>query len=190
MMTDQNNRYRRIVVPATIAVLAMAMVGVVLLSPISVLGQNSTNTTNMNPQTRPTITGSVNVQNAINDFLKNNVKVSFSDAANTAKAQVPNGVVVEGRLSDVHGFLAYTFSVVNYDGGTMKIVIVDAGNGQVLFTSNDLPLHIGGIGGSILGGGADWGGLHHHNFGMSSKNLSSGMTLSGGSSDIAGIQSA
>ena len=39
----------------------------------------------------------------------------------------------------------------------MKIAIVDAGNCQLLFTSNDLPLHIGGTGGTFLGGGAGWG---------------------------------
>lgn len=189
-MTDQINQNKKIVVPAALAVLAVAIVGVVVLSPISVLAQNSTNTTNNNAQTVPNITGSVSIRNATNEFVKNNVKVSFSDAANTAKAQVTNGVIVGGRLSDVQGFLAYTFSVANYDGGTMKLVIVDAGNGQVLYTSNDLALYNGGIGGGCPGGGAGWSGAHHHNFDMSSKNLSYGTTFSGSSSDISGTTSA
>src|SRR5919199_1034430 len=145
MMTDRKSLNNKVVVPAAVvAMLAVAMVGVIVLSPMSVLAQNSTNTTtNNNALTAPNINGSVSIRNATNDFVKNNVRVSFTDAANTAKGQVPNGVIVGGRLSDVQGFLAYTFSIANYDAGTMKIVIVDAGNGQVLYTSNDLPLNNG-----------------------------------------------
>jgi uncharacterized membrane protein YkoI len=190
MMTDQKSLNKKVVVPAVVAVLAAAMIGVIVLSPMSVLAQNFTNTTNnTNALTAPNINGSVSIQNAINDFMKNNVKVPFTDAANTAKGQVPNGVVLGGRLSGVQGFLAYTFSVANYDAGTMKIVIVDAGNGQVLYTSNDLPLYNGGIGGGCPGV-AGLGGLHHHAFGMYSKNPSNGMTSSGSTSGIAGITSA
>jgi hypothetical protein len=57
------------------------------------------------------------------------------------------------------------------DEGIMKVVSVDAGNGQVLYTSNDLTLHNGGISGGCPGGGAGWGGTHHHSFDMNSKNL-------------------
>jgi hypothetical protein len=189
MMTDQKSLNKKVVVLAAVAVLAVAMVGVIVLSPMSVLAQNSTNTTNNNALTAPNINGSVSIQNAINDFVKNNVKVTFTDAANTAKGQVPNGVVVGGRLSDVQGFLAYTFSVANYDAGTMKIVIVDSGNSQVLYTSNDLPVYTGGIGGGCPGG-AGWGGMHHHGFGMYSKNTSNGTISSRSTSGIAGIISA
>jgi uncharacterized membrane protein YkoI len=190
MMTDQKSLNKKVVVPAAvIALLAVAMVGVIVLSPMSVLAQNSTNTTNNNPLTLPNINGSVSIQNAINDFAKNNVKVTFTDAANTAKGQVPNGVVVGGRLSDAQGFLAYTFNVANYDAGTMKIVIVDVGNGQVLYTSNDLPLYNGGIEGGCPGG-AGWDGMHHRGFGMYSKNPSNGTTSSRSISGIAGITSA
>jgi uncharacterized membrane protein YkoI len=189
MMTDQKRLNKKVVVPAAVAVLAVAMVGVIVLSPMSVLAQNSTNATNNNALTAPNINGSVSIQNATNDFVKNNMKITFIDAANTAKGQVPNGVVVGGRLSDVQGFLVYSFSVANYDAGTMKIVIVDAGNGQALYTSNDLPLYNGGIGGGCPGG-AGWGGMHHHGFDMYSKNPSNGTTSSGSTSDIARITSA
>src|SRR6266511_2942270 len=189
MMTDQKSLNKKVVVLAAVAVLAVAMVGVIVLSPMSVLAQNSTNTTNNNALTAPNINGSVSIQNATNDFVKNNVKVTFTDAANTAKGQVPNGVVVGSRLSDVQGFLAYTFSVANYGAGTMKIVIVDAGNSQVLYTSNDLPVYTGGIGGGCPGG-AGWGGMHHHGFGMYSKSKSNGTISSRSTSGIACIISA
>jgi uncharacterized membrane protein YkoI len=191
MMTDRKSLNNKVVVPAAVvAMLAVAMVGVIVLSPMSVLAQNSTNTTtNNNALTAPNINGSVSIRNATNDFVKNNVRVSFTDAANTAKGQVPNGVIVGGRLSDVQGFLAYTFSIANYDAGTMKIVIVDAGNGQVLYTSNDLPLNNGGIGGACLGS-AGWSGMHHHGLGMYLKNPNNGMTPSRSINGIAGITSA
>jgi uncharacterized membrane protein YkoI len=189
MMTDRKSLNKKVVVPAAVALLAVAMVGVIVLSPMSVMAQNSTNANN-NELTAPNINGSVSIQNATNDFVKNNVKVTFTDAANLAKGQVPNGVLVGGRLSDVQGFLAYTFSIANYDSGTMKMVIIDAGNGQVLYTSNDLPLYNGGIEGGRCPGGAGWGGTHHHGFGMYSENPNKGTTPSSGFSGIPGITSA
>jgi uncharacterized membrane protein YkoI len=200
MMTDQKSLNKKVAATAVATVLAIAAVGLVVLSPLSVLGQNSTNTTttttanNNNLTTTPTIapniTGSVNIQKAINDFLKNNVKVTFADAANIAKGQVPNGVVVAGGFSDVHGFLTYTFGVAKFDAGTMKMVIVDAGNGQVLLTSNDFPLHHGGLLGGGPGGGAGWGTMHHHGLDMCSKNPSNGMTSGTTTSTSAGVVSA
>ena len=197
-MTDQKSLNKKVAVTAVATVLAIAVVGLVVLSPLSVLGQNSTNTTttttNNNLTTTPTIapniTGSVNIQKAINDFLKNNVKVTFADAANMAKGQVPNGVVVGGGLSDVHGFLAYTFGVANFDAGTMKMVIVDAGNGQVLLASNDFPLHHGGLLGGGPGGGAGWGTMQHHGLSMYSQNPSNGMMSGTTTSTSAGVVSA
>jgi uncharacterized membrane protein YkoI len=117
-----------------------------------------TNQTNAIPQLK----GSVSIQNATNDFVKNNAKVSLADAANTAKGQVANGIVIRGGLSEVQGYLTYVFKVGNYDAGTMKMVIVDAGNGKVLYTSNDMPLYNGGIGGGF---GCEGGFGHHRHFG-------------------------
>jgi uncharacterized membrane protein YkoI len=117
-----------------------------LLVP-QLMNQASAQSANNQTGTAPQLKGSVSIQNATNDFVKNNVKVSFTDAANTAKAQVANGVITGGRLSVTQGYLAYTFRVANYDTGIMKVVIVDAGNGSVLYTSDDMPLYNGGIGG-------------------------------------------
>jgi len=126
-------------------------------------------------QTSPQLKGSVSIQNATNDFVKNNVKVAFNDAANTAKGQVDNGVVTGGRLSVVQGYLAYTFQVANYDAGTMKVVVVDAGNGSVLYTSDDMPLYNGGIGGYCGHHGGF--GMYGHSWNGMGKSGTSGMTL-------------
>lgn len=43
--------------------------------------------------------------------------------------------MVAGRLGITQGYLVYTFHVLNGGNETMSKVIVDAGNGQVLHTS-------------------------------------------------------
>ena len=157
---------RQVVVLTGIAVVAAALVG--LLAPYlmdqasaqssgnnqTASSSSTTNQTNAPPQ----IKGSISIRNATSEFIKNNVKVSFVDAANTAKGQVTNGMITGGRLSVTQGFLTYTFSVANPDSSMMKIVVVDAGNGKVLYTSNDFPLFNGGLGGF----GCSGHGNHHH----------------------------
>ncbi len=159
----------QVVMLAGIAVVAAAFAGLFvpyLIDQASAQSANS-NQTNTSPsgtnQTNviPQLKGSVSIQNATNALVKSNIKVSFADAANTAKGQVTNGVVVGGQLSEVQGYLTYVFRVANYNAGTMKIVIVDAGNGKVLYTSNDLTLYNGGLGGGF-GCGGGYGFRHHH----------------------------
>jgi uncharacterized membrane protein YkoI len=167
---------RQVVVLAGIAVVTAALVG--LLAPYimdqasaQTTGNNQTAPSSTTNQTNaPQIKGSISIRNATNDFVKNNVKVSFVDAANTAKGQVTNGIVLGGRLSITQGFLTYTFKVANLDSSMMKIVVVDAGNGKVLYTSNDLPLFNGGLGGF----GCSGHGTHHH-FGGFGQGFKDGM---------------
>jgi uncharacterized membrane protein YkoI len=81
------------------------------------------------------LTGSVNVKEAMKNFIKENQKVTFSQASQTAQSEINNGTVVAGRLGITQGYLVYTFLVLNGGNETMSKVIVDAGNGQVLHTS-------------------------------------------------------
>ena len=166
----------------TLAILAVTMcTAAVLLAEQPALAQSSSNNTGTTSSTTPTIKGSVSISNATNAFVKANVKVDFNTAATTAKAQVTNGAIVSGRLSDVQGYLVYTFRVANYDAGTYKVVVVDAGNGQVLYTSSDMTLYNGGIGGGCHHsgyGGFGWG--QHANSGSStSSGTTSGTSGSG-----------
>ena len=105
------------------------------------------------------IKGSVSLQNATNDFVKNNVKIPFATGANTAQSQVSNGVVVGGKLAEVQGYLVYVFNVADYNDGTLRVVIVDAGNGSVLYTSQAMTLYYGWING---GYGGEYKRHHHH----------------------------
>lgn len=88
----------------------------------------------------PEINGSVSIVNETIDFINENVRVSFAAAAETAQSQVPDGRVFGGYLGVVQGYLVYKFFVVNTANQTGYLVIVDAGNGEVLHTSEGRPL--------------------------------------------------
>jgi uncharacterized membrane protein YkoI len=83
----------------------------------------------------PQINGSVNVANETSNFINENVKVPFVAAAQTAQGQVTNGSVFGGHLGVIQGYLVYKFFVADTANQTGHLVVVDAGNGNVLYTS-------------------------------------------------------
>ena len=91
-------------------------------------------------QGMPQINGSVSVANETSNFINENVKVPFVTAAQTAQGQVTNGTVLGGHLGVVQGYLVYTFFVANTANQTGHLSIIDAGNGEVLYTSEGQPL--------------------------------------------------
>lgn len=115
----------------------------------------------------PQINGSVSIANQTSNLINENVKVSFVTAAETAQGQVDNGRVIGGHLSVIQGYLVYTFFVTNTANQTGHITIVDAGNGDVLYTSEGQPLGSFGVpyghwGGHGFGG---WHGQDKQGFG-------------------------
>lgn len=76
----------------------------------------------------PEINGTINAGEEILSM----VNVNFVDAANTA-SEAGNGHVIGGSLSIEQGYVVYTFRVIS--GDLEKTVVVDAGNGEVLHTS-------------------------------------------------------
>lgn len=101
------------------------------------------------------IQGSINVP----QMVLSSVKVNFADAANTAAKQVSNSQVLAGALTVKQGSLVYAFKVTN--GTSLFSVIVDAGTGQALMTSQGHPFYsIGSFGG--MGGH----GFRGHGFAM------------------------
>ncbi len=131
-----NNSYLRksIVIPAV----AVAAVLIAALAAGTAFAQEQQSTS----QTMSGIKGSVDVRGTMQNYIKDNLKVSFASAANTAAAQFENGTVVSGNLGIVQGYLVYKFTIVDPDTHTGHMVVVDAGNGQVLYTSGDM--HMGG----------------------------------------------
>lgn len=107
----------------------------------------------------PQINGSVSLANEASNFINENVKVSFVAAAQTAQGQVTNGTVLGGHLGVVQGYLVYTFFVSDIGNQTGHLVIVDAGNGNVLYTSEGQSF--GSFGHPMMFG--PWGG--HGGFG-------------------------
>jgi hypothetical protein len=119
----------------------------------------------------PQINGSVSLANEASNFINENVKVSFVAAAQTAQGQVTNGTVLGGHIGIVQGYLVYTFFAADAANQTGHLVVVDAGNGHVLYTSEGKslgsfgnPMMFGAWGGH--GGFGEWHGLgNQHRFG-------------------------
>ena len=121
-----------------------------------------------------TIQGSVNLP----QMILSSVKTSFTTAATTAQGQVTNGQVLSGGLRVIHGSVVYAFKVTN--GTSVFSVIVDAGNGQVLKTSQGHPLTLA----SLLGMG---GGMRMHgHMGMHPGGWSKTQTQNGANSGSSG----
>jgi hypothetical protein len=119
----------------------------------------------------PQINGSVSLANEASNFINENVKVPFVAAAQTAQGQVTNGTVLGGHIGIVQGYLVYTFFAADAANQTGHLVVVDAGNGHVLYTSEGQslgsfgnPMMFGAWGGH--GGFGEWHGLgNQHRFG-------------------------
>src|SRR6185503_11706927 len=138
--------------------MVVGIVAVIMsVTAILMVQSASAQTSNQTSTKIPDIKGSVSIDNATNQFLEENVKVSFNDASQTAVGEVDGGSVLSGKLTAVQGYLSYVFKVANFDAGTFKIVIVDAGNGSILYTSDNLALRNG-----VLGGEGCWS---HDGFG-------------------------
>jgi len=155
-----NNSNKQVAVLGAIAI-ALALAALVLPIPLRETSAQQTNSTQLNPMRTeiPQLNGSVNVREQSNQFIQDNVQVPFATALETAQAQVGNGTAISGNLGVVQGYLVYIFKLANFDAQTSRTVIVDAGNGSVLYTSGDMPLYFGGLG---CGGGGDGG--HHKGF--------------------------
>lgn len=161
-MTKKNSNKQFVLVLGGIAI-SLALASFVMSIPLREIFAQETNSTQPNPMRTdiPQLNGSVNVQQQADQFIQDNVQVPFATALESAQAEVGNGTAISGRLGVVQGYLVYIFKIANFDAETSRIVIVDAGNGAVLYTSGDMPLHFGGLGCGDSGGGVG----HHKGFG-------------------------
>ncbi len=153
-MTNQVIKNQKLVIAAavTVGVIAAALLA---FSPLLASAQTA-------PQnkTPPQITGTVDVGKTMKNFIKEGRNISLSDAASAAEKQVTNGVAVEGHIGIVQGFLVYTIVVQDQQADKTYVVIVDAGNGQVLYTSEGHQMK--SFGGMFGEAGKSW---HGHGFG-------------------------
>lgn len=86
-------------------------------------------------QAFPNINGTINAGQEI----MSKVKIDFVDAANSASSAA-GGHVIGGDLTIVNGYVVYQFRVLS--GDQEKTVIVDAGSGEVLHTSEGMPANL------------------------------------------------
>ena len=114
-------------------------------------------------QTAGSGTGQTPIQGSVNltQMILSSVKTPFVTAATTAAGQVPGGQVLSGGLAVIHGSPVYAFKVT--DGKSVYSVLVDAGNGSVLKTSQGHPLTLSSLMGGGMGG---HGKMMHGHMGM------------------------
>jgi uncharacterized membrane protein YkoI len=148
---------KKLLIPVIVAAVA---VGAIIAVPSAVAAAQEQEMNRNVPQ----INGTVNVREAMQNYLDENLQVSFAEATETAQAEVENGTIVGGHLGVVQGYLVYRFFIVDSDLSYMTIV--DAGNGEVLYTSEGTEMgafHGGkmGFGGHGYGPWKGHGGFGH-----------------------------
>ena len=92
----------------------------------------------------PQIKGTIDLRNSTagnNTSTIKNASVPFITAAQSAQSAIANGKIIRGYIGIIQGFLTYKFAISNPANNTISHVIVDAGNGKVLYTSPGIPLN-------------------------------------------------
>ena len=88
---------------------------------------------------KPEIVGSANLAEAVNNFIQENRNVAFSEAAITAENKLGDYTIVKGKFGKIQGYLVYTFFGIDNEEQA-KYMIVDAGNGKVLYESDPISM--------------------------------------------------
>lgn len=162
---------KKVLIPAVIGAIVASVIlaGVFIAYPArsSIYGVQPFNTTTTagtvsGSSQIPKIIGSINVMQTVKNVIKDNLNVSFSQAAGIAGKQFTNGTVVGGHLGVVQGYLVYTFFGANPETHTAYHTIIDAENGKVLYTSPAQEMGGGGFFGTLGAFGRGFGALGPH----------------------------
>jgi uncharacterized membrane protein YkoI len=101
------------------------------------------------------ITGSIPLRSTISEAISSKVKTNLSDAVTIAQRAVgTNTSATLAFIRPLNGYLVYDVHVRNNSNNTTTAVIVDAGNGKVLYKQTPPSLRFG-----------DFGFGHHSMFG-------------------------
>ena len=120
------------------------------------------------------ITSSINLMSVISEAIGSNINVSLSDAALTAESSVGNGShAASAELGENNGHLVYNVMVIDPNMNFSKVV-VDPGNGEVLFNKQlskeeHMMMHEMGERGMMMSPGMTMGGpggMMKHDMGM------------------------
>ncbi|MFL6469816.1 MAG: PepSY domain-containing protein [Nitrososphaeraceae archaeon] len=150
-----------IIVVASILLLTATVSSAVLAQTSSAGSKNATTaTTSPNQRNLPNastvnITGSIPLGPTISGAIYSKVKTTLSDAVTIAqKAVGSNTSATLAFIRPLNGYLVYDVHVRNNSNNTTTAVIVDAGNGKVLYKQTPPSLKFG-----------DFGFGHHSMFG-------------------------
>jgi len=117
---------------AVLSITASLMIGILQEAANA---QNQSNTSNTGALSSRNLTGSVQIFPRLSKIIQSKASVSLSTAAATAEKSVgPNSHAISARVAVVNGYLVYTIRVVDTNNNIHR-VIVDAGNGKVLSTT-------------------------------------------------------
>lgn len=120
------------------------------------------------------ITSSINLMSVISEAIGSNINVSLSDAALTAESSIGNGShAASAELGENNGYLVYNVMVIDPNMNFSKVV-VDPGNGEVLFNKQlskeeHMMMHEMGERGMMMSPGMTMGGpggMMKHDMGM------------------------
>ena len=145
---DSNKVKKRVILPVVI-IAAVVITGVLLANPVIsfVTALQSSNMTanerggGMFVEQSPKINGSINVLEKAQAAIENDLKTSFVQAADIAARQSNNDtILLGGHLEVDQGYLVYKFFSLNPTNHTGYKTIVDAGNGAVLFKTEDIQM--------------------------------------------------
>ena len=137
---------------------ALVIAAAVLLTAAAsseVLAQSTTNSTaSKNATTASTtasplsnITGSIPLRSTISSALSSKVKTTLNDAITIAqKSAGTNTSATLAFIRPLNGYLVYDVHVRNNSNNTTTAVIVDAGNGKVLYKQTPPSLVFGNFG--------------------------------------------
>ena len=142
--------YGAIVVTAVILLTATVSSGV-LAQGVSTASKNATVGATTSPSQAnsnlPNIIGSIPLRTTISGALSSKVKTSLIDAIGIAQKSVgSNTSSTLGLLRPLNGYLVYDIHVKNNANNTNYAVIVDPGNGKVLYKQALSSLFGGGVG--------------------------------------------
>ncbi|MDQ6669041.1 MAG: hypothetical protein M3Y53_12570 [Thermoproteota archaeon] len=177
-MTNSKLVSKKVLVPAVIVALAVGLTIWGLPQAIAAT-TNQTNPRAPGSLQMPNITGSVALGPtllSIQKAIASQTHVSLANASIIAeKAVDANAHAMEGSIGVVHGFLVYVVHVVD-PSNNIHGVIVDAGNGKVLSSTqvSMAALMRGGMG--MMGPGMHQGMMTHGFGGFSHGPFGDGMT--------------
>lgn len=167
------------IIVAAVILLTAAVSSEVLAQGINTGSKNATtsapttspNQRNLSNASAPNIAGSIPLHSTISAAISSKVRTTLSDAIVIAqKAVGSNSSATLALIRPLNGFLVYDVHVRNNANNTSYAVIVDPGNGKVLYKQALLSIfggadHLGMFGAGRMGpffGGHDGNGFGYH----------------------------